>query len=384
MAKEFKYERIAEYIRRRIEAGEYRVGEKLPSTQELAQQFDTSIITVNKALNHLVEENLVSRSPGVGTLVINQEAATAKGTVNHTALIGAIVFDIAHPFWSGAIRGIEEVCRRQGYNLVIGNDDGDQEKAKSYISSFIARGVEGLIFVPIGHPEKMEYEETNRQIIAQIEESAIPYTLMHRRLETYTTSVAQIENSRSAYEGTRLLLRSGAKNPVCISHYYSQVSQEREQGFIQALEERGFTDAQQRIYRLHPTGQTVDTRQLQEVETLMRNNDTVDGVFSVAIDMLTLVLLVMKQRSLWENVKIVSFDLNHEIFTHEGVVAMLETPSVEMGNEAANYLLRLIKGQTVHRLQTSIYPQFHLKEAYERALDESGYLVRNHVKMYVR
>lgn len=382
MAKQFKYERIAGYIRTRIEVGEYRAGEKLPSTQELAERFDTSVITANKALNHLVGENLVTRSPGVGTVVVDQGAVTAGGPIRHTALIGAIVFDIAHPFWSGAIRGIEEVCRSQGYNLLIGNDDGDLKKAKSYINSFIARGVEGLIFVPIGHREKGAYEAENRQIIARIEETALPYILMHRRLETYTTPVAQIENSFSAYEGTRLLLRSGVENPICISHYYSQVSRERELGFIQALEEEGFTDAPQRIYRLHPAGQTVDIRQLQEVETLMKNLKSVDGVFSVAIDMLAIVLQAMNQRSLWEEVKIVSFDFNHELFGHKGVVAMLDTPSVEMGSQAAHYLLRSINGQTLHRMQTSIYPQFHLKETYADVLDESGYLIKNHVKVH--
>jgi DNA-binding LacI/PurR family transcriptional regulator len=205
---------------------------------------------------------------------------------------------------------------------------------------------------------------------------------MHRRLETYMTPVAQIENVCSAYEATRLLLKSGVKNPVCISHYYSQVSQERELGFCQALEEAGFNDAKNRIYRLHPSGQTVDIRQIQEVEALMRTNADVDGLFSVAVDMLAIVLQVMKQTSYWEEAAIVSFDFNHEFFRHKGIVAMLDTPAVEMGSQAAHYLLRSINSQTLHRMQTSIYPQFHVKKAWAHTLDERGYLIQNHVRIH--
>src|SRR5690554_3300942 len=130
MAGQFIYKQIAAELREGIEQGKYRPGEKLPSARELATAFNTSQITANKALNVLVKEGLIRRATGSGSVVLQKSAITEPypKSSKKSHLIGVIVFDISHPIWAGTIRGIEEECRRNGYSLLVGNDEGSLVK----------------------------------------------------------------------------------------------------------------------------------------------------------------------------------------------------------------------------------------------------------------
>jgi len=63
------YKQIAEYIRQRIEQGDWVVGQKIPTENELGRQFKVSRITVVKALSRLVDEGFLVREQGKGTFV---------------------------------------------------------------------------------------------------------------------------------------------------------------------------------------------------------------------------------------------------------------------------------------------------------------------------
>jgi len=379
---QFIYERIASRFRESILDGKIRNGEKLPSARDLAEQFQTSQIPANKALNQLAAEGLIHRSPGSGSMVIyaGPDHKSGVSKIRKTNLIGVIVFDIAHPFWAGTIRGIEEECQRHGYNLLVGNDEGNLEKAESYITNFVALGVEGLIFVPIGTKDKNSYEIENRKLLEQIERAGIPYVLLHRSMDTYVTPAAQVENYRSSYEATRLLLKQGVQNPLCISHYFSQVVLDRERGFVET--DAGFMNSEKRVYHLHPLGQTVDIRELNEVAGMMEENRHIDGIFTIAADMLVVVIQAMKQSSAWEHVKLVSFDFNRSLYRHRNIIAMLETPSVEMGMQSGNLLFRHILHKSSYKMRTQVCPVFHIKKNLKESLDSKGYLNELHVRIH--
>jgi GntR family transcriptional regulator len=64
-----RYQHIADELRRRVEAGEFGAGRLLPSEAELSKQFDSSRVTVRRALEVLREEGLVDSRQGFGWFV---------------------------------------------------------------------------------------------------------------------------------------------------------------------------------------------------------------------------------------------------------------------------------------------------------------------------
>ncbi|MFB9902983.1 TetR/AcrR family transcriptional regulator C-terminal domain-containing protein [Allokutzneria oryzae] len=63
------YRRIAAEIRSRIEAGELRPGDRVPSTRAVTREWGVAMATAAKALDLLRQEGLVEAHPGAGTVV---------------------------------------------------------------------------------------------------------------------------------------------------------------------------------------------------------------------------------------------------------------------------------------------------------------------------
>jgi len=63
------YQRIQGSIRRRIEAGDLRTGEAVPSERDLAKLHKVSLMTARHALATLEREGVVERRRGIGTFV---------------------------------------------------------------------------------------------------------------------------------------------------------------------------------------------------------------------------------------------------------------------------------------------------------------------------
>jgi len=64
-----QYVRIRELLRRSLQAGEFQVGDQIPSETELAQTYVVSRMTARRAVNDLAEEGLLVRQSGLGTFV---------------------------------------------------------------------------------------------------------------------------------------------------------------------------------------------------------------------------------------------------------------------------------------------------------------------------
>jgi DNA-binding transcriptional regulator YhcF (GntR family) len=72
------YLRIAAEIRRRIESGELRPGDRVPSTRRITRTWGVAMATATRALAALQHEGLVFASPGAGTVVASPRPPEAR------------------------------------------------------------------------------------------------------------------------------------------------------------------------------------------------------------------------------------------------------------------------------------------------------------------
>lgn len=67
------YIQIHDEIRRYIEEGKWKIGDRLPSERELAQNFGVSRMTLRQAIQTLADEGIVERKIGSGTYVARRK-----------------------------------------------------------------------------------------------------------------------------------------------------------------------------------------------------------------------------------------------------------------------------------------------------------------------
>ncbi|HEV7646733.1 MAG TPA: TetR/AcrR family transcriptional regulator C-terminal domain-containing protein [Actinophytocola sp.] len=73
---EVAYTGIVDEIRRRIESGRLRPGDRVPSTRRITKEWGVAMATATKVLTALREEGLVVPRPGIGTVVADADADT--------------------------------------------------------------------------------------------------------------------------------------------------------------------------------------------------------------------------------------------------------------------------------------------------------------------
>ncbi|MBB6671945.1 GntR family transcriptional regulator [Cohnella nanjingensis] len=95
MEKKLLYIHIKEEIERRINAGEIKPGEKLPSEPELAKAFEVSRPTLRESLKMLQREGTLISKNGVGTYV-NERPSSILNPLNKLRSLGEMIKSVGY------------------------------------------------------------------------------------------------------------------------------------------------------------------------------------------------------------------------------------------------------------------------------------------------
>lgn len=112
---EYKQGKIVEELLRRIREGVY--AERLPLSQDLAQEFSVNFKTINKALNQLVADGILFRKKGCGTFL--RTPVNIDGARMVEVLFEGYTTVSSHPFWGEIWSGVIKTLSANGYRPVL-------------------------------------------------------------------------------------------------------------------------------------------------------------------------------------------------------------------------------------------------------------------------
>jgi len=69
-----RHSQITQWLRAKIDGGDFKPDQKLPSENELAKQFSVSRVTIRRALQSLESDSIIYRCQGLGSFVNNKQA----------------------------------------------------------------------------------------------------------------------------------------------------------------------------------------------------------------------------------------------------------------------------------------------------------------------
>lgn len=79
------YEAVKDYVRGRIDAGDWEPGARIPSENELGPMLGVSRITINRAFKELADEGRLRKVAGVGTFVAERKPRFGLMTIDSIA-----------------------------------------------------------------------------------------------------------------------------------------------------------------------------------------------------------------------------------------------------------------------------------------------------------
>ncbi len=199
-----------ERLSRDIVSGRYQPGQKFPSEAVLVRQFQTSRITIGRALRELTQRGLVERIAGSGTYVRQRRASASS------LLFGLLIPDLGRteifePICHG-IAGAPEASRHALLWGHAASDASQEAQALELCEQYVKRKVSGVFFAPI--EGDVRARETNLAIVSRLETARIPIILLDRDVLPYPQRSAHdlvgIDNRRAGFLATEHLLKLGA------------------------------------------------------------------------------------------------------------------------------------------------------------------------------
>jgi LacI family transcriptional regulator len=148
---------------------------------------------------------------------------------------GAIVLDIANPFFTDVARGIEDRLARDDFTLMVASSEDDPERESRYLRLFEEHGVQGVMVVPA--TDDVEH-------LLALQDRGVGVVLLDRPSPVPQLSSVAVDDVAGGGLAARHLLEKGHQRIAFLNgpHTLHQCA-DRHTGVVRALEDAGLDPA---------------------------------------------------------------------------------------------------------------------------------------------
>ena len=267
-----------EALKADIVSQKFRPGQLLPSEAALVKKFDTSRITVGRALRELQGEGFIERRAGSGSFV--RQKADSDGA-SEPLSFGLLIPDLGETdIFDLICHGLASAPEAARHALLWGHTDAreasKEEQCWRLCRQFIERRVAGVFFAPL------EFEVgaamANRRVLKALSEADIPVVLLDRRPASapgrIRADVVGLNNRHAGYIATEHLIQLGCRRIGFLAHQGAPATvTSRMTGYQDALRDYGLTDYLQEVQE----DSLEKTAGNNEVEAFVCLNDQLAG-----------------------------------------------------------------------------------------------------------
>ena len=334
-----KYVQLANSLRASIAAGEYQSTNRLPTEQQLMQQFGVSRQTVRNALEILTRERLIQRRQGSGTVILEQKPKSENNTI-------AIVISFANSYiFPSLLMEAQQVLLENGFSALVYGTDNQFEKERKILLQLLEHPVRGLIV----EGTKSVLPNPNLDLYEQLRDSGVPIVFLHSCYPQLNIPIIRDDDERGGYMAVRHLLEKGHTHIGGVFKMDDRQGVLRYSGMIQALrdanlpysEENTFWfDTNQRLALIEHSS----TSWLESCAAHLSKHCTAVVCYNDEIAYRLLDILLKSGVRVPQQLAIISFDNSH--YSSLGAVGLtsLAPDPGKLGSLAAQAILELVRG----------------------------------------
>lgn len=306
---------------------------------DVAQEAGVSIATVSRYINGRhgamsagTRERLREVIERLG--YVPNSAAQALKT-GKAGLIGVVLANIDHPYWSTVLAGVDEACRSLGYNMVVSSASDQAEVENRYLGLFLNHKVDGLLLNPA---------RADAETIARWSNLTCPVVTLDRTIPGLPFDLVAMDNVYGARLAIEHLLALGHRRIGFVSWEIADLSnrQERLQGYEEALRAAGIEPNPADIRFVKQSWQDG----VRQTIALFRQEGRPTAVFSANGELNLQVLAGLKQLGLRvpQDISVVGYDAAPWDELLDPPLTTVATPARRLGAVAATRLCHIIDG----------------------------------------
>lgn len=314
------------------------MAENSTTIKQVALQAGVSPATVSRVISGVdtVDETMRVRVREAARLLNYSPNRIARSLRSKTTqTIGVIVPDIQDTFFTSVVRGIEDILRRAGYALLLGNSDDDLEREQFYLSTLRADGVAGIIFFPVIKPSA-----TLKHQRAMHEQ--LPLVALDRAPTGIDMDTVKVTNAQGARDAVSYLISLNHRRIALINGpEHLDVPRERQAGYEQAFEAANIKiDSRLIVYSdFHESGGYRAMRQLLE----RKNPPSAVFIANNLMALGAMQSIYECKLRIPEDISVVCFDDLPWLRSFHPPLTAVAQPIYEIGTVAASLMLERIR-----------------------------------------
>ena len=309
--------------------------------KDIAREFGISVATVSRALKDSPRISLERRK------AIQQYArehnfypnaigaALRHSKVMPSRLMGVIVPEFTHYYFSSVLTGIEQAASARGYSIMVAHSGEQYEREASICEKFLRSKVCGVIV-------SQAKDTTNYDHYQKLIDAGIPLVFYDRICTGVNASRVVVDDYMGAYNAVTHLIETGCKR---IAFYGGprqlEISKNRFNGYKDALLKHGMKVDEEIV-------DICDNRADAERITpkFMAMEKRPDGFFAVNDDTAIGILYSVKRAGFRvpEDVSICGFTNGQRAVACDPMLTTVEQRGHRVGEEAATILMDKVEG----------------------------------------
>lgn len=315
---------------------------KRATLKEVAKLAGVSTATVSNALNgtkYVSEEVMDKIQAAIQELNYQPNIVAKSLRVQESRIIGLLISDIANPFLTLVVRGIEEELAKSNYNILLCNSDSSVEKERKYLEVLIGKRVDGLIVSSAGN---------TGDYFRSLDKSGVPIVFLNRCPEFMNSDVIMTNNIQGAYSATEHLIRHGYGRIAVITGPSSiSTGKDRLIGYKRALEDYSVTLSDELVKE----GMFTIQSGYDKMKELMEQETKPDAVFICNNSMTLGAYKYLKESgiSIPDQIAVLGYDDPDWADIVDPPITTVRQPAYQLGVQAASLMLARIKDRQVKR-----------------------------------
>ncbi len=207
----------------------------MATMKDIARLAGVSTSTVSHVINksRFVSDEIAERVNNAAQQLNYAPSALARSLkMNRTQTIGMLVTTSTNPFFGEVVKGVERSCYHQGYNLILCNTEGDNQRMKASINTLLQKRVDGLLLMcSTLEGERLDVFDRYPDI---------PIVVMDWGPILFASDKIQDNSLQGGYMAAKHLIECGHKEIGCITGpLIRHQAQMRYEGYKRALAEAG-------------------------------------------------------------------------------------------------------------------------------------------------
>ena len=307
--------------------------------KSIASELGISITTASKALKNYPDVSPKTRKAVIDlarklNYIPNSFAVNLR--TKESKVIGLIIPEIVHYFFSNVVNAIIEYAEKKGYLIITLQSNESDKLEEKQIELLLNKRVDGILI-------SLSNNRKDLSPIHKIVESGTPLVLFDKISKLINCSKVIINDRDAAYAATEHLINTGCKD---IAHFRGplnpQNSIDRFLGYKKALEDSKLHFDKSLVY-------TCEKVSFEEgynfAKELHQSNKKVDAIFAIT-DLVAIGAITYFNEAnvkIPEDISIIGFSNWFMASVISPSLSSVDQPGYEMGKKAIKLLLKEIK-----------------------------------------